>query len=98
LNKLFMPRWASRITRDITDVRVERVQDISEADAWAEGISASQAADYYYDGPQPVGAFAELWDSINAKRGYGWTANPWVSAITFAVAKEGDSETHSTDT
>lgn len=76
---IHMPRWASRITLEITDVRVERVQDISEDDALAEGVPFSF-------GLMPRGcrgAFQALWDSINAKRGFGWGTNPWVWALTF---------------
>lgn len=76
---IFMPRWASRITLEITDVRVQRVQEITEEDAIAEGSQCSGV-------PASLtnrGAFAKLWDKINAKRGYGWDANPWVWAISF---------------
>ena len=80
----FMPRWASRITLELTDVRVQRVQEISEEDAKAEGVYIGslgpEATDGYYG---PRNAFKHLWDSINAKRGYGWGANPWVWALTF---------------
>jgi hypothetical protein len=74
---IYMPRWASRITLTITDVRVQRVQDISEEDAFVEGISGG---DWLGD---PVGEYAKLWSSINAKRGYSWDTNPWVWALTF---------------
>lgn len=84
---IFMPRWASRITLEITDVRVERVQDISEADAQAEGWDFSNLD--FGQSYDPVSMhlarqwYSALWDSINAKRGYGWASNPWVWALTF---------------
>lgn len=83
---IFMPRWASRITLEITDVRVQRLQAISEADAQAEGVTAALFAQLWPSLPLPPAAdhaFAHLWDSINAKRGFGWDANPWVWAISF---------------
>jgi hypothetical protein len=66
-------RWASRILLEITDVRVQRLQDISEEDAWAEGC---EPADVY-----PRDWFHWLWDTIYG--GGSWDANPWVWAITF---------------
>lgn len=75
-SSIHMPRWASRITLEITDVRVERIQDISNHDAYREGASVSPNDD-------GKGAFALLWDSINAKRGYSWKSNPWIWALTF---------------
>lgn len=74
---IFMPRWASRLTREITAVRVERVQDITEEDAWAEGFNDDDG----YSSARMW--FMNIWDSINAKRGYGWDANPWVWVISF---------------
>lgn len=82
---IFMPRWASRITLEITDVRVERVQAISKADVLAEGISRYTFAKGAISAtpPDPRWKFIELWDGINAKRGYSWASNPWVWVLTF---------------
>lgn len=118
---IYMPRWASRIKLAVTDVRVERVQSISEEDAMAEGIGIFGHAEKYSalgalagmaavnpkmsrrgllagvlsafhlsvgdDGTAASctahGAFAHLWESINAKRGYGWESNPWVWVVEF---------------
>ena len=82
-----MPRWASRLTLTVTDVRVQRVQDISEGDIAAEGIARG-----FSGGPHGEEGlyedFADLWDSLNAPRGYGWDANPWVAAYTFTVQRQ----------
>ena len=92
---IFMPRWASRITLEIVSVRVERVQEISEADAQAEGSERPELSSHVLPGcPPPFNVvhpltgslrdgFSLLWDSINAKRGYGWEANPFVWVIEF---------------
>lgn len=76
---IFMPRWASRITLEIVGVRVERVQDISEADALAEGVERVPTWAAY----SMRDKFWALWDSINGPRGYGWNANPWVWVVEF---------------
>ena len=95
---IHMPRWASRITLEITDVRVERVQEISEADAIAEGVTAYADAHLSKGHDRtPVEVFAYLWDSLNAKRGYGWDVNPWVWVISFRhgqgeIATDGEME------
>jgi len=77
---IYMPRWAARITLEITDIRVERVQEISAGDALAEGICSLYVNEIP---PYPVDAFHGLWDSINAKRGLGWAVNPWVWVVEF---------------
>lgn len=85
---IHMPRWASRLTLTVTDVRVQRVQEVSEEDAEAEGARPA----FSYPGWGGVSSvpwyrwgFHELWDALNAKRGYGWERNPWVVALTFTV-------------
>lgn len=79
-----MPRWASRITLEITDVRVERLQSISEEDAAAEGVDPMVVLPG--DVVSHVAGFGVLWDSINHDRA-PWDSNPWVWAISFKVAQ-----------
>lgn len=86
---IHMPRRISRITLDISDVRVERVQDISEDDALAEGVTFAEHpktadAPFMYDFAT---RFRWLWNSINEARGYGWDSNPWVWVVTFTSAE-----------
>lgn len=78
---IFMPRWASRITLEITEVRVQRVQEITAADAIAEGILVDDRQ------LRETPNFRQLWDSINAKRGFGWKENPWCWCLTFKRIK-----------
>lgn len=88
---LFMPRWASRITLEITEVRVHRLQECSEGDAVAEGIYRNQegrGGGWRSAEDQPTFGFAasayrDLWESINGPG--SWGANPWVWALTFKV-------------
>jgi len=75
---IHMPRWASRITLEITGLRPERLHDISEEDARAEGIEI-QVGDYYRT---CKGKFHQLWDFINGKK-YPWAGNWWVWVIEF---------------
>lgn len=88
---IHMPRWASRLTLEVTEVRVQRLQDISEEDAKAEGVGESA---FVHEGNPEIWAkhaheryrllFQGLWHSINGERpGCSWDANPWVWAITF---------------
>lgn len=84
---IYMPRWASRITLEITDIRVQRLQEISEEDARAEGVWCKYEdqgceAECHKCSATSVEAFHSLWDSINAKRA-PWKSNPWVWAISF---------------
>jgi len=91
---MFMPRWASRIQLEVTDVRVERLQDISEEDSRAEGIIewsdppraptkryGLTVADVWEKSAKA--AYARLWESINGDG--SWNANPWVWAVSFKV-------------
>lgn len=91
---IHMPRWASRLTLRITDVRVERLQKISEADAIAEGISPEWEPGCSGRLMEAIGgfsfrpaasAYADLWESINGPG--SWDANPWVWVISFDVIK-----------
>lgn len=91
---IHMPRWASRLLLDITDVRIERLQEISADDAVAEGIERVNQLGILrtcgwkdYSGQRagfmdPVESFRTLWDSINGKRA-PWESNPWVFPISF---------------
>lgn len=110
---IYMPRWASRITLEVTGVGIERLQDITEEDARSEGVRRDSShgeallniGDKYHAGmyvePRREDEtlsewgkrvwtfrnhFAALWDSINAKRGYGWDKNPWVWVIEFKLS------------
>ena len=86
---IHMPRAMSRITLEITGVRVERLQAITNDDAYAEGSSewaAENAARLLGAGNKwrnIIEAWKALWDGINASRGHGWDANPWVWAVEF---------------
>jgi len=89
---IHMPRWASRISLEITGVRVEQVQAISEDDAKAEGCDAPDWPRYvtFPDGTRhdlfnAREGFQWTWDSLYAKRGVGWDANPWVWIVEFKV-------------
>lgn len=92
---IFMPRWASRILLEVTEVRVERLQDISEADAKAEGIIPHVRGGWHWREHNPSDlddwdqfgfktardAYGALWESINGPG--SWEANPWVWAVSF---------------
>lgn len=95
---IHMPRWASRLTLVVTDVRVQRLQDITEADAVAEGIERLKSGRGFYDPTVPKAAvrfgewtstarqgFQRLWNSIHGPD--AWDANPWVAAISFETRR-----------
>lgn len=100
---IFMPRWVSRITLEVTDIKVERLQDITEEDAIAEGIHLCAGIDEegythgYHWGPvsdaellfnSAADAYRKLWDSINGQKpGKTWNDNPWVWVIEFKEVK-----------
>jgi hypothetical protein len=81
---IFMPRWASRILLEIAAVRVERLQDIREADALAEGVPGFLYECYDFDMkamPPAVANYRRLWNEINGPG--SWDANPWVWVVEF---------------
>jgi hypothetical protein len=83
---IFMPRKASRITLEITGVRVERLNDISDLDACAEGADGPhptfQAGDVGEDGPESfIAGYREIWETINGVN--SWEKNPWVWVLEF---------------
>lgn len=86
---IHMPRWASRILLEITDVRVERLHDMSEADAKAEGASP---ATYKITPPEAVYrvGFGDIWRSIYGQE--NWLSNPWVWVIEFKRIQGATSE------
>ena len=92
---IHMPRWACRLVLEITGVRVERLQDISGADCWAEGIEEcdgsldeveicrlAKTMGRTFEDPQPT--YAALWEQINGAG--SWLANPWVWVVEFRRA------------
>lgn len=98
---IFMPRQASRITLEVVNVRVERVQEITKEDAKAEGASNVWRWDAKRNAEHPeyfsrsvlnpyVANYSVLWDEINAKRGFGWDVNPWVWVVEFKVLEVRD--------
>lgn len=78
----FIPRWASRIALEVTAVRVERLQDISEADCVAEGCAGGHGSipGYPYSAT-PLEHYESIWRAINGPG--SWSLNPWVWAVSF---------------
>lgn len=97
----FMPRWASRLWLEVTDVRVQRVQDISDTDAQGEGIERDpRYPNLWRRGPLsgdqnnvdctafPELAYRSIWEGLHNKAGARWIDNPWVVAVTFKAHRE----------
>lgn len=89
---IYMRKWMSRIELEITNIRVERLQAIGEADAIAEGVSGASGAlgtddiimeSMPFNMPRPIRRYWLLWNSINGKGGYPWESNPWVWVLEF---------------
>lgn len=88
---IHMPRWASRLTLTVTDVRVQRLHEISDDDAVAEGCECDSDGwrDYLFPSTQCCGTAREsyrtLWNSLHGPD--AWDANPWVVAVSFSVQR-----------
>ncbi|HCC35332.1 MAG TPA: hypothetical protein DEQ02_06735 [Ruminococcaceae bacterium] len=92
---IHMPRSAARLFLQVTDVRAERVQDITPQDAFAEGCDGRGSAphdgassDWQKEYDFSVEKFQTLWDALNAKRGFGWDTNPWVWVYSFELIED----------
>lgn len=97
MSPIHMPRAYSRLTLEIVNIRVKRLQEISEEDAVAEGLERDEAGFWFtktsapkdmYFNKNPKSIYAVLWDDINAKRGYPWASNPWVWVIEFGKVED----------
>ncbi len=87
---IFMPKWALRITLEITDIRAERVRGITTNGIQAEGVKLNKGPGGVFYAESAYNAFEELWNSINEKRGYSWESNPFVWVIEFKKIKPED--------
>ncbi len=87
----FMPKAAARIFLLVKNVRIERLQDITEEDAIAEGVYPCYEKHLHCDGREYRCSFEQLWDSLNAKRGhpYTYSSNPWGWVIEFKRISSG---------
>lgn len=80
---IFMPKVACRLWLEVTEVRVERLQEIDEIDAKAEGAFPDAVGHLRESLTPHRDEFELLWDDINAERGHTWKSNPWVWAVSF---------------
>lgn len=94
---IYLPRWASRITLEVTEIRAQRLQEISAEDSIAEGVTcwicngpvdgtSENDCGCFHSKAEARPSFEVLWDSINRKRA-PWSSNAWVFAISFEVVK-----------
>lgn len=94
----FMPRRFARLLTELTDVRVQQLQQITEGDTHAEGVidhyactppdlSSPDPDDIGVHRCDPLGDMKRTWDKINDHRGFGWDTNPWIWALTFKVVE-----------
>jgi hypothetical protein len=88
---IHMPRWASRLTLIVTDVRVQLVQDISEADALAEGLVEAYEGwatdrEGRHWGPTARASYSILWNDLHGPD--AWDRNDWVAALTFTAHRQ----------
>lgn len=90
ISSIFMPKEAARLFLKVTNVRVERLWDITKDDCWDEGCVTDpfnyQEPEYYERFPTELferSCFMGLWDSLYQKQGYGWQTNPWVWVYEF---------------
>ena len=90
---VFMPRWASRITLEITDVRVAKLHDMNfydwVADFCPSSLEKERALEKFIGMKNMTEIAKKLWDSLNVKRGFGWDMNPWVWVISFKRIEQG---------
>lgn len=94
---MYMPRSASRLTLEVTDLRVERIQEITEADAIAEGIGFCKenvfgkgtvgGMRHWLEGGSHSAGFKIAWNKMHEKKGFGWNQNPFVWVVGFKVVK-----------
>lgn len=82
---IHMPRWASRITLEVTDVRVERLQEIQYPELRREGFEP-EGSEHMDPGLACLTKFRSTWNQLNADRGFGWDSNPWVWVVNFKQA------------
>ncbi len=86
-NSMFMPKAASRITLEIVNVKVQRLQGISESDAEKEGCEVAEIPCTNQTLHSRIATFIDTWNKLNAERGFSWSSNPWVWVVEFRVAE-----------